>query len=118
MKEKVIVIIDGSNLYYKLKSISIKHTSSYNYQGLVTRLTAGRQLVYCKYYVGVIRTAITDKVGQKLRKQQVDFFNFLQHQQIKIEKGFLMKSAGSYHEIGVDVKMAVDMLVGAYERNF
>jgi uncharacterized LabA/DUF88 family protein len=30
----------------------------------------------------------------------------------------MMKNSGAYHEKGVDVRIAVDMIVGAYENEF
>ena len=116
--EKVIVVIDGSNLYYKLKSLKIKHTAKFNYMGLVNYLLKSRKLIMCTYYIGVVKAARSDNLGQKLVKQQVNLFNHLNSQGIKVEKGFIMKTGQSYHEKGVDVKMSVDMLVGAYENTY
>ena len=114
-KQRVIIIIDGSNFYFKLKSLRIKNTSQFNYHGFINWLKANRQLISCTYYIGVIKARTNDIIGQRLRLQQRKVFNHLLKHGVKIEKGFLMKSAGSFHEKGVDVKMAVDMLVGAYE---
>jgi uncharacterized LabA/DUF88 family protein len=53
-----------------------------------------------------------------MKKQHI-FFYHLQKQGIFIEKGFLLSDKkGRYHEKGVDVKMAVDLLIGAYEDTY
>ena len=36
----------------------------------------------------------------------------------KVQQGYIMENHGVYHEKGVDVKIAVDMLTGAYEGNY
>jgi len=36
-------------------------------------------------------------------------------QKIEIYRGYLMENDGVFHEKGVDVKIATDLLVGAYE---
>jgi uncharacterized LabA/DUF88 family protein len=33
-------------------------------------------------------------------------------------RGYMMKNGTTYHEKGVDVKLAIDMVVGAYENFF
>jgi hypothetical protein len=53
--DTVAVFIDGSNLYNKLKDLGIRHTPNFNYRGLAEWLARGRDLVYCGYYVGVVR---------------------------------------------------------------
>ena len=51
----VAVFIDGSNFYYKVKDLGIRHLASFDYRGLAEWLGNGRQVVYCGYYVGVVR---------------------------------------------------------------
>jgi uncharacterized LabA/DUF88 family protein len=116
-KKRLVVFIDGSNLYFKLKSLEIRHLSRFNYRGLAEWLARGRDIVDIGYYIGVVRAKSGDEKGQKMRKMQINLFNFLRSkaQKITIHRGYLMKNEGVYHEKGVDVKIAVDLLVGAYE---
>ncbi len=117
-KERVVVYIDGSNFYYKLKDLSLKNLSYFQY-GEFAKFLCGseRQLVCKRYYIGVIRAKENDKKGQILRKNQTKLFNNLQSDKchFSIQKGYLMQNDGIFHEKGVDVKIAVDMVVGAYE---
>lgn len=115
--KRVAVFVDGSNLYFKLKSLGIKNLSRFNYRGLIDWLSRKRKIVAINYYIGVVRAKANDEKGQKLRKAQINLFNFLRSkkQGIKIHKGYLMQNDGVWHEKGVDVKIAVDLLVGAYE---
>ena len=53
--DTVAVFIDGSNFYNKLKELGVRHTPNFNYRGLAEWLAHGRDVVYCGYYVGVVR---------------------------------------------------------------
>lgn len=116
--EKVVFFIDGSNLYHKLKDLQITNTSDFNYEGLCQKLARDREIVSRCYYVGAIRAKENDAKGQDLRANQLNLFNNLQKQGFSIEKGNFLFNGGKYHEKGVDVKLAVDLLVGAYEKKW
>lgn len=115
--QRVAVFIDGSNFYYKLKSIGISNSIYFQYGNFANWLADGRIVVDKKYYVGVVRAKETDEKGQKMRKNQRRLFNNLSSKScgFVVERGYLMKNDGVFHEKGVDVKIAVDILVGAYE---
>lgn len=98
-----------------MKSLGIKNLSKYNYRGLCEYLAGERLIVATGYYVGVVRAKFGDEKGQKMRLAQRKLFNYLLNQKIIIHKGYLMKNDDVYHEKGVDVKIATDLLVGAYE---
>ena len=119
-KQRVAVFIDGSNFYYKLKSLSTKNITYFDYGGLSQWLAKERDIVAKTYFIGVVRAKGDDMKGQMLRKNQRKLFSHLQSgkQGFLIERGYLMKNDGVYHEKGVDVKMAVDLVVGAYENSY
>lgn len=118
--EKVAIFIDGSNFFYKLRDsqIGIKNTNKFDYKGLAKWLARDRKVVYSGYYVGVVRAKPNNKKGQSLRREQQKLFSHLNSQSFTIKQGYLMKSGGVYHEKGVDVHLAVDLLVGAYEKQY
>src|SRR3989338_5517990 len=119
-KGRVAVFIDGSNLYFKLKSFGILNLLRFNYRGLIDWLVRDRQLVHLNYYVGVVRAKRDKLREQQLRQNQVRLFNHLQSssQGFTIRKGYLMRNDGVYHEKGVDVQLAVDLVVGAFENAY
>lgn len=119
-KPRVAVFIDGGNFYHKLKELHIKNKSQFGYRQLAEWLTRDRTLVYAGYYVGVVRAKPNDVKGQQLRAGQVGLFNFLRspQQRFVIRRGYLMNNNGKFHEKGVDVQLAVDLLVGAYENTY
>jgi len=118
--DRVAVFIDGSNFYNKLKDVGIRHTPKFDYRGLAEWLAHGRTLTYCGYYIGVVRAKPGDAKAEAMKNQQVNLFNNLQskRQLITVQQGYIMENHGVYHEKGVDVKIAVDMLTGAYEGNY
>ncbi len=117
IKKRLAVFIDGSNLYFKLKSLEIRSLSRFNFRGLIDWLSRDRKVVSSGYYIGVVRAKADDIKGQKMRQAQINLFNFLgsKQQRIKVHRGYLMKNDNTFHEKGVDVKIATDLLVGAYE---
>lgn len=115
--KRVAVFIDGSNLHYKLKDLGIRNLSYFQYGEFALWLAAERLLVAKRYYVGVVRAKDDDERGQKLRRNQKRLFNHLSSKRcgFLIERGYIMHNDGQYYEKGVDVKIAVDIVVGAYE---
>lgn len=116
--QRIAVFIDGSNLYHKLKELEIKHTTEFNYLGLCQKLSRNRPIVYVGYYVGVVRAKPGDVRSLTLWSSQRQLFNLLRNKGIVIKKGYLMESGGRYHEKGVDVQLATDLLIGAYESTY
>jgi len=114
---RAMIFIDGSNFYFKMKSLGIKNLRKYNYRHLCEELSGKRKIISVGYYVGVVRAMQNDEKGQKLRINQIRLFNHLRSpkQKVMVHRGYLMKNDGVYHEKGVDVKIATDLLVGAYE---
>jgi uncharacterized LabA/DUF88 family protein len=61
-----------------------------------------------------VRTDGTEKT-QKLFNKQRKLLAHLKKHKFTYSLGYLLKSGGVLHEKGVDVQIAVDMLVAAYE---
>lgn len=119
--KRVVVYIDGSNLYYKLKELDIKNITYFRYGGLAGYLAGENRIIVAKrYYVGAVRAKGKDKKAVRMQESQVRLFNHLRSKTegFSVKKGYLMKSDSVYHEKGVDVKIAVDLLVGAYENMY
>ncbi len=119
-QKRVAIYIDGSNFYYKLRDLEVPNTTYFNYGGLSEWLARDRVIISKRYYIGVVRAKENDEKGQMLRKNQQRLFNHLGSsvQGFIVKQGYLMKNDGVYHEKGVDVKIAVDLLVGAYENMY
>ena len=117
MKRRILVIIDGSNLYFKLKDLKVLNLIDFNYAGLFKSLLDKNVNLKIKYYIGAIRTDGTKKSLAMFKEQRRLLAN-LKKQRIIYSLGYLLKSDGKYHEKGVDVQMVVDMLKGAYKNEY
>lgn len=123
-KRRVAVFIDGSNLYFKLRSLIPEKMDfiHYRYQGLVRQLLGPNELLsYIGYYVGVVRDTKRspdhDKTRELIQNQQ-KLFEQLRHQQIDVVKGYLLERDGKFFEKGVDVRLAVDIVSQAFAKRY
>jgi uncharacterized LabA/DUF88 family protein len=113
-KERVIVIIDGNNFYHRLKELELSDLLDFDYEKLTQFLIGRRFLTAKNYYVGAIREESNSPKSRKLMIGQQKLIGKLQRNGWNIRLGHMLKSDG-YHEKGVDVNIAVDLLIGAYE---
>ncbi|MFH1295482.1 MAG: NYN domain-containing protein [bacterium] len=118
MSKRVLVLIDGSNFYNKVKkSLPEVHLSNYDYSGLVKSIISEKS-VKIIYYVGEVKKYPDNKKSETLYANQQSLFSHLRKQCIEIKLGYLLISNGKFHEKGVDVQMAVDMVRGAIKDEF
>ena len=89
----------------------------FDYEKLTKFLVGKRDLVLRKYYIGAIREESDNPKSRELMKNQRKLLGRLQRQGWQMGLGQMLKADG-YHEKGVDVLMAVDLLVGAYENTY
>lgn len=114
-----LVIIDGSNFYHKAKVLAPNvHLSTLNYRKLFEGIIGSAQsdIEYC---VGEIKLqkGASEKARHMYAGQQTLFYN-LQKQRIVVKKGFMLKSQEVYHEKGVDVRIAIDIVRGALKNEY
>jgi uncharacterized LabA/DUF88 family protein len=123
-KKRVAVFIDGSNLYFKLRTLIPNKMDfiHYRYHDLIANLiNTDERLSYAGYYVGVVRDTKRTKNHEKaleLIQNQQKLFEQLRHQQIEIVKGYLLERDGRFFEKGVDVRLAVDIVSMAQEKKY
>lgn len=123
-RRRVAVFIDGSNLYFKLRTLIPNKMDfiHYNYRALVaSMLQPDERLVYAGYYVGVVRDTkrTSDHVKTlELIKNQQKLFEQLRHADISIVKGYLLEHSGRFFEKGVDVRLAVDIVTMAQAKKY
>src|SRR5258708_1631765 len=116
---KNLVIIDGSNFYHKAKKLASSiHLTNYNYKKLVETITDSTEndIEYC---VGEVKVhPNSDTKNQHLYSGQQALFHTLQQQGIVVKKGFMLKNQGIFHEKGVDVRIATDIVRGALKNEY
>lgn len=114
MAQKCLILIDGSNFYFKLKDLQLHNLLAFNFKGFSDFLKRSGSIVDARYYVGRVKQDGTAKADQMLANQQ-KLLARLKKNDFRYSLGYLLKSGKSYHEKGVDVQIAVDMLVAAYD---
>lgn len=112
-KKRVMVFIDGSNLYHSLKSLGVKKI---NFRRLLKNITKDNLLVSTKYY----NASLDISMGKDKYWEQQKFFDILR----KIPDFHVIlcrmrkhkKSNQTFFDVkGDDVYLAVDLVSGAYE---
>lgn len=118
MKKKVLVQFDGSNLYNKVKRLLPQaHLTNFNYEELAKFLTKSAR-TRMVYYVGEIRQYEGNRKSEILYSNQQKLFTNLRNQNIEIKLGYLLMSNEKFHEKGVDVQIAVDIVRGAIKNEY
>src|SRR5258708_31056871 len=113
-QSRAIILIDASNFYFKLRDVKLHHLLSFDFSKFASYLVRNDTVAGATYYVGAVRTDGTEKTNIMLANQQRLFAHLKKHK-VTYSLGYLLKSDGVFHEKGVDVNIAVDMLVAAYE---
>lgn len=117
-KVRSIAIIDGSNFYHKLKKLRIPNKSSFNYSKFTDFITENTKIVSKYYCIGKIRAKQKDKKSRSMMAKQQSMVTKLQKQGFIIQFGYLLKSNKLYHEKGVDIQIAVNLLKGAFKNKY
>ena len=113
-KGKVAVYIDGSNTYNKLKKLGLpEEDKRFDFSAFVSHIVGERQLVSKRYYVGIVRNHDGSEKGEKLVRKQQQFLETLRSVDFEIKRGKIMYDEGRIREKGVDVKLAIDLVIGA-----
>jgi uncharacterized LabA/DUF88 family protein len=118
MKKKILVQFDGSNFYNKVKRMDRSiHLTNFNYLSFAQKI-AKTTTLKAIYYVGEIRQYEGNRKSERLFNSQQSLFMNLRKQNFEIKLGYLLMSNGKYHEKGVDVQIAVDLVRGAIKNEY
>ncbi len=115
--ERICIIIDGSNFYHRLKEMRLIRLLHFDYGAFADYLASKRGHTTKRYYIGAVREEENNPKSKILMRNQRKLVGYLQKHGWQIRFGTMLKTDG-YHEKGVDVLMAVDLLVGAYENQY
>ena len=114
--ERVAVYIDGGNTYKRLKTLGIPQKSNrFDHSIFVEHLVGDRNLISKRYYVGIVKNIDGSEKSEKMVKDQQSFLNGLRTEDFDIKKGRIMYDDGNIREKGVDVKLSVDLVIGAVD---
>jgi len=113
-KDRVAIYIDGSNTYNKLKSFGLpEEGKKFDFSAFVSHIVGDRSLISKRYYVGIVRNHANSEKGDVLVRKQQQFLETLRTAGFEIKPGKIMYDSDRIREKGVDVKLAVDLVIGA-----
>ena len=113
-KERVAIYFDGSNTYNKLKMLGLpEEDKRFDFSAFVAHIVGQRNLISKRYYVGMGRNQDGSEKGEKLVRKQQQFLETLRSNGFEVKPGKIMYDGGRIREKGVDVKLAVDLVIGA-----
>jgi len=116
-KERVVIFIDGSNIFHAIRALNIK----IDYSKLVNLLADGKYLIRAYYYSAMPRVEDVEKdtpEWDSLMRQR-KFISELKNMGIKPRMANLRKLAtGEWLEKEVDIMLATDMLALAFRNAY
>lgn len=114
-KERIVILVDGSNFYHYTKGLNLDHLLDFNYKKFGEFLSRDRIVVSATYYIGKMREQQGNLRSRKLMASQQKLVSRLRQYGWQISYGHMLIDRGGQREKGVDVQIAVDLVVGAYE---
>lgn len=116
-KEKVAVYIDGSNFYKYLKDkeVDLPRGIRFNFSKFVDFIVNDRYCVSKRYYAGIARDFDNTEKSKRIVRGQQKFLSKIENEGFVVKRGRLMYDKGKIREKGMDVRIAVDLIVGAYD---
>src|SRR3989338_4030646 len=121
---RAVIFIDGNNFYFRLKDLTASMPGKvrlldFNYHSFALWLARENTLVEIRYYLGAIKRQLGNSKSEELYANQQKLFANLQRQNIVLRLGQLIRHDDkSFHEKGVDVRLAVEMIRFARENTY
>ena len=118
-EERVCIYIDGSNFYHYLKDREVAFPFNtgvrFDYKAFADYLVGDRNTISVRYYTGVFRNVDDSPKSAQLLKGQQKFLAQLENDGLTVVRGRILYDGGRPREKGTDVKIAVDLVVGAVD---
>ena len=114
-QERVAIFIDAGNMFHGSNYLKVK----INYKKLINLLKRDRWLLRGYFYTGIPTPDLNlpQEYREQLKKQR-NFLNELQNIGIKVKTMPLKKTPEGFIEKGVDILLATDMIVLAYNNAY
>ena len=121
---KAFVFIDGNNFYFKLKELSLQlggkfSLLDFDFKRFCEWLVVPDNLSDARYYIGALKRQRNSEKSEKMYADQQKLISRLQNKNISTVFGHLIQHPDkTFHEKGVDVKIAVEMIRYAREDKY
>ena len=114
----VAIFIDGGNFYRKIrKDKVIPKGTMFDYIKFADFLSRGREIILKSYYIGIVRNHDNSAKSQKMVESQQKFLAGLENNGYEIKKGKIVYD-NDIREKGIDVQIAIDLVIGAVENKY
>ncbi|MBU2101364.1 NYN domain-containing protein [Patescibacteria group bacterium] len=116
-KKRVAIYIDGNNFYGYLKDeeINLPRGKKFDFTKFTEFLIKGRECVSKRYYVGIARNIDGTDKSKRIVSGQQKFLSHLENEGFDIKRSRVMYDSGRIREKGTDVKIGVDLVIGAVD---
>jgi len=114
--KRAFVFIDGSNFYFDLRELNkrsgVKFSLlNFKFREFAQWLVKPNQLKEIRYYIGAVKLHLKNEKSEEVYLNQQKLLKNLRRQKIDIILGQVIQHPDkSYHEKGVDVRLAVEMI--------
>jgi uncharacterized LabA/DUF88 family protein len=118
--ERVAIYIDGNNFYKYLKDkeINFPKGTIFDFNKFADFLARGRKCISKRYYVGIARNLDKSEISERIVSGQQKFLSKIEKCGFIIKRGRVLYDKGEIREKGTDVKIAVDLVVGAVDDHY
>lgn len=115
--KRIAIYIDGNNFYGYLKDKEISYPKGFkfNLKIFADSLSSNRKIVSKRYYVGIARNIDNSEKSRQIVSGQQKFLSRIENDGFIIKRGRVMYDKGKIREKGTDVKIAVDLIIGAID---
>ncbi len=114
--DRAFVFVDGNNFYFKLKELASQISGKFslldfNFYTFAEYLVQPNQLTGVRYYIGALKRQRDNAKSEKMYADQQKLLANLQRHGVAVTLGQLIQHPDkTFHEKGVDVRLAVEMI--------
>jgi len=117
-QKRVAIFIDGGNFYRRIRQDDlIPKGTKFNYAKFAEFLTRGRTISSKSYYIGIVRNHDKTPKSQKMVESQQKLLSNIENSGYEIKRGKIVYD-NKIREKGVDVQIAIDLVIGAGENKY
>ena len=117
-ERRVALFVDGGNFYKRIRQDGVvPKGTKFDYVKFADFLARGRKISSKSYYIGIVRNHDNSKKSQKMVVSQQKFLSGLENNGYQVKKGRIVYD-NEIREKGVDVQIAIDLVIGAVENSY
>jgi uncharacterized LabA/DUF88 family protein len=116
--QRVAIFIDGGNFYRSIRRNDwVPKGARFDYVKFAATLAKNRPVTSKSYYVGIVRNHDQSAKSQTMVENQQKLLTGLENDGYQIKKGKIVYD-NKISEKGVDVQLAIDLVIGAVENSY